>query len=348
MVNWPASTLRKTTRARIKASCLESSNCNPGIRFLPMKVGCRSRCNSPRSRKMPIPSHSRQRPRIRRHPNTDHGLGRGQPATGGQRLLSRRAPAMAYNGLSTGELLVSPRTFLRLFTHIQMLPVLESGEETLVGGQAVMEGVMMRAPHSYCVAVRKPNGEIVTEEMPLARMSEKYQIFKYPIFRGVGTLYQAMKLGIKALQFSANAALDDPKHDTGEKRSRRNSPAGPWPARCCFRWPSSSSCTSSCRCFLATRLAKIYPVLAGRVAVQPDGWRHPHRDFPGVPVRAFAHEGHPPRVRVSRRGAQSGLQFRIGPAGDGRKRAEVHHLPSALRHQFPVGGDDDLACWSTR
>ncbi len=43
-----------------------------------------------------------------------------------------------------------------------MLPILESGEETLVGGQAVMEGVMMRAPHSYCVAVRKANGEIMT------------------------------------------------------------------------------------------------------------------------------------------------------------------------------------------
>lgn len=43
---------------------------------------------------------------------------------------------------------------------------MENGEETLVGGQAVMEGVMMRAPHSYCVAVRKPSGEVVTEEMP--------------------------------------------------------------------------------------------------------------------------------------------------------------------------------------
>ena len=68
------------------------------------------------------------------------------------------------------------------------MPILESGEETLVGGQAVMEGVMMRAPHSYCVAVRKPSGEIVTEEMPLARMSEMYKIFKYPVFRGLGTL----------------------------------------------------------------------------------------------------------------------------------------------------------------
>ena len=56
------------------------------------------------------------------------------------------------------------------------MPILESGEETLVGGQAVMEGVMMRAPHSYCVAVRKANGDIVTEEMPLPRMADKYKI----------------------------------------------------------------------------------------------------------------------------------------------------------------------------
>jgi uncharacterized protein YqhQ len=89
-----------------------------------------------------------------------------------------------------------------------MLPILESGEETLVGGQAVMEGVMMRAPHSYCVAVRKPSGEIVTEEMPVARVSEKHSYFKWPILRGLGTLGQAMSLGMQALKFSANAALD--------------------------------------------------------------------------------------------------------------------------------------------
>ena len=106
-----------------------------------------------------------------------------------------------------------PRTFLRLFTHTQMMPVLETGEETLVGGQAVIEGVMMRAPHSYCVAVRKPDGEIVTQEQPIARMSEKYRLFKYPVLRGVGTLCQAMVLGMRALRFSANASLDrhDPK-----------------------------------------------------------------------------------------------------------------------------------------
>ena len=99
--------------------------------------------------------------------------------------------------------------FLRVSAHLQILPVLESGEETLIGGQAVMEGVMMRAPHSYCVAVRKPNGELVTDQHPVHRMSEKYPIFRLPILRGLGTLGQAMGLGAKALKFSANAALDE-------------------------------------------------------------------------------------------------------------------------------------------
>jgi len=104
---------------------------------------------------------------------------------------------------------VNIRTFLRLSLHTQLLPILESGEETLVGGQAVMEGVMMRAPHSYAVAVRKPNGQIVLEESPIARVSEKYPLFRLPLLRGIGTLGQAMVLGFRALRFSAGAALDD-------------------------------------------------------------------------------------------------------------------------------------------
>ena len=111
---------------------------------------------------------------------------------------------------------MSVRGFLRFFAHVQMLPILESGEETLVGGQAVMEGVMMRAPHSYCVAVRKPNGEITKEEMTIPRISEKYPFFRYPVLRGLGVLGQAMTLGMKALSFSASAALDD--GSTGEKK----------------------------------------------------------------------------------------------------------------------------------
>jgi uncharacterized protein YqhQ len=101
------------------------------------------------------------------------------------------------------------RESVRLFTHIQMLPVLENGEETtLVGGQAVMEGVMMRSPHSYCVAVRKADGEIVTQASPLVRLSDRYPIFKLPVFRGLGTLGSAMWLGMRALKFSAECAAE--------------------------------------------------------------------------------------------------------------------------------------------
>lgn len=156
------------------------------------------------------------------------------------------------------------RAFIRLVTQIQLLPVMESGEETLVGGQAVMEGVMMRAPHSYCVAVRKPGGEIVTEQMPLARMSEKYPIFKLPVFRGMGTLYQAMKLGIKALRFSTNAALDDPSIPAGERIGEIPTWAIAGPLL--FSLASFIFLYKFMPLFLVTKLEKFYPVLTGRVA----------------------------------------------------------------------------------
>jgi uncharacterized protein YqhQ len=158
---------------------------------------------------------------------------------------------------------VSPSAFFRLAAHIQLLPVLESGEETLVGGQAVIEGVMMRAPHSYCVAVRKPNGEIVTEEMPVPRMSEKYPLFKYPILRGLGTLSQAMSLGVKALKFSANAALT-------EEEAAKSEPAeiSSWmlTLNLFFSFAFFVFLYKFVPLLLVTQLGKIYPALQGRIA----------------------------------------------------------------------------------
>ena len=157
---------------------------------------------------------------------------------------------------------MSPSTFLRLAAHIQMMPVLESGEETLVGGQAVIEGVMMRAPHSYCVAVRKPSGEVVTSEMPVARMSEKYRIFKYPGMRGLGVLGQAMSLGIKALRFSANTALDD---GTAEKKPKEIS-SGALALNVLFSFGFFIFLYKLVPLYLVTTLGKWYPALNGRIA----------------------------------------------------------------------------------
>ena len=101
------------------------------------------------------------------------------------------------------------KNYLRFLAAIQLLPALESGEETLVGGQAVLEGVMMRSPHAWAIACRKPSGEVVTMSEPLDRPSEKHKWMAWPIVRGVMTLGYAMNLGYRALRFSANVALED-------------------------------------------------------------------------------------------------------------------------------------------
>lgn len=110
---------------------------------------------------------------------------------------------------------------LRFLTALQLLPALESGEETtLVGGQAVLEGVMMRSPHAWGIAVRKPDGEMVTHVEKLDRPSEKRKWLAWPFIRGVATLGQAMTLGFRALQFSANVALEEEQKDQAAKTGK--------------------------------------------------------------------------------------------------------------------------------
>src|SRR5580700_423094 len=101
------------------------------------------------------------------------------------------------------------RTLWRFLVAIQLLPALEGGEETLVGGQAVLEGVMMRSPHAWAIACRKPSGEVSTHSEPLERLSEKHKWMGWPVMRGVMTLGHAMTLGFRALKFSANVALGE-------------------------------------------------------------------------------------------------------------------------------------------
>jgi uncharacterized protein YqhQ len=147
-----------------------------------------------------------------------------------------------------------------------MLPVLEAGEETLVGGQAVMEGVMMRAPHSYCVAVRKADGAIVTEEKPLEKLSERHRIFRLPVFRGVGTLFQAMKLGYQALRFSADAAMADLAPASSPNEKPKEMPGWALSANLLFSLAFLIFMYKFVPLYAVTKLGKFYPVLTGRIA----------------------------------------------------------------------------------
>ena len=88
-------------------------------------------------------------------------------------------------------------------------------KEIIVGGQAVIEGVMMRGPNSWAVAVRRPDGVIVSMSEPLSSLSARYPILKVPVLRGSAVLIHSMVLGIRAINFSAAIALDEGERPEG-------------------------------------------------------------------------------------------------------------------------------------
>jgi uncharacterized protein YqhQ len=90
-----------------------------------------------------------------------------------------------------------------------------------IGGQAVIEGVMMRAPRSMAIAVRRPSGEIVVRRDMVVPLSERFPVVKLPIVRGAVALFSSLITGIKALNFSANEALveEDGNEKNGELSS---------------------------------------------------------------------------------------------------------------------------------
>lgn len=86
-----------------------------------------------------------------------------------------------------------------------------------VGGQAVIEGVMMRGKTHVAVAVRQPDGEISVDVRPVNSVSDRYPILKKPFLRGVVSLVESLVMGMKALAYSAQVSGDeDEKLDSKE------------------------------------------------------------------------------------------------------------------------------------
>jgi uncharacterized protein YqhQ len=78
-----------------------------------------------------------------------------------------------------------------------------------IGGQAVLEGVMMRGPASWSVACRRPDESIAVERFALPRAAERYPWLKRPLLRGCLVLGESLAIGIKALMISANHSLEE-------------------------------------------------------------------------------------------------------------------------------------------
>ncbi|HEX7678231.1 MAG TPA: DUF1385 domain-containing protein [Thermoanaerobaculia bacterium] len=90
--------------------------------------------------------------------------------------------------------------------------------DMLIGGQAVIEGVMMRSLTGYSVAVRQPNGDVAIKKDKLVSVTTKYPFLKFPVLRGSVVLIQSLILGIRALNYSASVATD-----TGEGEQEMSS-----------------------------------------------------------------------------------------------------------------------------
>ncbi len=90
-------------------------------------------------------------------------------------------------------------------------PIMQSSAspegELLVGGQALIEGVMMRSPGAYGVAVRRPDGSIAFQRGKVNSLAKRFPIVKLPVLRGVAVLFQSLALGIRSLNFSAEQAV---------------------------------------------------------------------------------------------------------------------------------------------
>jgi len=78
-----------------------------------------------------------------------------------------------------------------------------------IGGQAVLEGVMMRGISTWAVAVREPEGEIAVTSEPLVSWASRHRLLRLPVVRGVVALVESLKIGFRALAISANAQIED-------------------------------------------------------------------------------------------------------------------------------------------
>ena len=113
---------------------------------------------------------------------------------------------------------MSPRTLKYIHTVFAM------ERDLIVGGQAVMEGVMMRTPSAYAIACRRADGSIVHTAETLPKWSDKYKWLNTPVLRGGATLIQSMALGVKALNFSARIYEEDLKAQEELEKAKAGEP----------------------------------------------------------------------------------------------------------------------------
>ncbi len=104
-----------------------------------------------------------------------------------------------------------------------------SPEDILVGGQAVIEGVMMRTPFAYAVAVRRRDGSIEVKKEPVRRIADVWRPLSWPVVRGFAVMCQALYLGIRTLNFSFGIASQDAGEEAKPEGAGTGKASEVWP-----------------------------------------------------------------------------------------------------------------------
>ncbi len=127
----------------------------------------------------------------------------------------------------------------------------------VVGGQAVIEGVMMKSQDRMAIAVRKPNKKIIVKKERLKSIVYKHKFFNLPMVRGIVVLFETLIIGIKALTFSANVAVEEETSKKGKKEKISN-------------W--SIALTIAISIGLAVGLFILLPIFLTRLVTTSDGF----------------------------------------------------------------------------
>ena len=198
-----------------------------------------------------------------------------------------------------------------------------------VGGQAVLEGVMMRGVSTWAVAVRKPEGEIEVTSEPIVSWAKRHRLLRLPVIRGVVALGESLKIGFRSLSISANAQLTD--EDEIEEIGG-------------FTW----GLTVAASLLLAVTLFFVIPVGLTSLIKDTLGSAFLFWLVEGL-LRTGIFIGYillisrlqrpPAGLRVPRRRAQDDLLLRGGRRAGARARAALLTDAPALRHQLSPDRD---------
>lgn len=111
--------------------------------------------------------------------------------------------------------------FFKKIKHIVLFWMLNAKEiDFAIGGQAVIEGVMMRSPNNITIAVRKPGGKIKIKKRKYRTLTQRYKWLNIPILRGVINLFEMMVIGTQAINFSANESIEQTRSEA--ERPKQN------------------------------------------------------------------------------------------------------------------------------